>query len=92
MSRMRKFFVSFSLTVIAILSIYICSRILILPPNYTETSNAIMKTIIENKGGTDVVVFDFRAADIIAQIFILLGSVITILIILGKHKKIEGEN
>lgn len=88
---MRKFLISFSLTVITVLSIYVCYKILGLPTNYTGTSNTVMKSIIESKGGTDTVVLDLRAADIVAQIFVILSAVITISMVLCKLKKVEGE-
>lgn len=80
---MKKLFGWFSLTIILIMSVYVCIKILALPVDYAETANSIMNDVIK---GQSLLTFNYRVYDYFCEILICMAAAIGIKVILQKLK------
>lgn len=90
---MKKFFTWFSLTIITVMSIYVCYKMALmtqLHPTYEGIANLIVKDTMAKTGAVNsvtAIVFDFRGYDTLGESFVLFTAITGSAAILRKYKR-----
>lgn len=80
---MKKLFGWFSLTIVLIISIYVCIKISTLQVDYAETANSIMNDVIK---GQNLLAFNYRVYDYFCGLLMCITTVVGLRVILKKLK------
>ncbi|MDI6617635.1 MAG: hypothetical protein QME45_03030 [Clostridiales bacterium] len=92
---MKRFFIILFLTIIAVLSFYVCYVISKMPPAYDGVAKYMVDYTIEKThalNSVTAIVFDFRGYDTLGESFVLCTAVTGVAVILRKAGKGGFEN